>query len=110
MARKTCDVGGAFISTLRYATTLMKRPAAYSAKTKPLYLTHQISGQKQVIEAFQHIATLHSPSETTTDLGDSIQNFSMSSNLNAVNVQPIASRAQAKHHYAEQEITDQDAS
>ena len=34
----------------------------------------------------------------------------MSSNLNAVNVPPIASGAQAKHHHAKQEITDQDAS
>ena len=33
----------------------------------------------------------------------------MSSNLNAVNVQPIASRAPAKRHHAKQEITDQDA-
>ena len=33
----------------------------------------------------------------------------MSSNLNAVNVQPIASRASAKRHHAKQEITDQDA-
>ena len=32
----------------------------------------------------------------------------MSSNLNTVNVQPIASRAPAKRH-AKQEITDQDA-
>ena len=33
----------------------------------------------------------------------------MSSNLNAVNVQSITSRAPAKHHYAKQEVTDQDA-
>ena len=33
----------------------------------------------------------------------------MSSNLNAVNAQPIASRAPAKRHYAKEEITDQDA-
>lgn len=33
----------------------------------------------------------------------------MSSNLNAVNVQSIALRAPAKHEYAKEEITDQDA-
>ncbi len=34
----------------------------------------------------------------------------MSSNLNAVNVQPTALRAPAKQHDAKEEITDQDAS
>ena len=70
--------------------------------------THHLTSN---IEAFQHIVTLHyilHPRQRFRCEARYIV-FSMSSNLNAVNVHSIASRAPAKHHYAKEEITDQDA-